>query len=52
MVSYLSYCHGKLFMLFVSKDSLHFETNLLYDLNYPINYLNEAQKILFLFLSV
>ena len=30
-----------------SKDTLHFETNLLYDLNYPINYLNEVQKIPF-----
>ena len=54
MVSYLSYRHGKLLMLFdqVSKDTLHFETNLLYDLNYPINYLNEVQKILFYCLNV
>ena len=50
MVSYLSYCHGKLLMLFDqgSKDTLHFETNLLYDLNYPINYLNKVQKFRFI----
>ena len=35
-----------------SKDTLHFETNLLYDLNYPINYLNEVQKIPFYSLKV
>ena len=35
-----------------SKDTLHFETNLLYDLNYTINYLNEVQKILFYCLNV
>ena len=54
MVSYLSYCHSKLLMLFdqVSKDTLHFKTNLLYDLNYPINYLNEVQKIPFYCLNV
>ena len=48
MVSYLSYCHGKLLKVFDqgSKDTLHLETNLLYDvydLNYPINYLNKVQ---------
>ena len=49
MISYLSNCHSKLLMLFdqVSKDTLHFETNLLYDLNYYVNYLNEVQKIPF-----
>ena len=54
IVSYLLYCHGKQLMLFDqgSKDTLHFETNLLYDLNYPINYLNEVQKILFYCLNV
>ena len=35
-----------------SKDTLHFETNLLYDLKYSINYLNEVQKILFYCLNV
>ena len=30
-----------------SKDTLHFESNQLYDLNYPINYLNEVRKIPF-----
>ena len=47
MVSYLSYCYRKLLILFDqgSKDTLHFETNLLYDSNYPINYLNVVQKI-------
>ena len=48
MVSYLSYCHGKLLKVFDqgSKDTLHLETNLLYDvydLNDPINYLNKVQ---------
>ena len=35
-----------------AKDTLHFETSLLYDLNYPINYVNEVQKIPFYSLNV